>query len=89
VVSIGSEDQWQNYVRSVMRTQYQCLDLFMQKVSIGPTPHGSSSSHGHSVPHGYSREEGNPAPVNLASFDPLLPNNEVDVEDVVAPGSSK
>ena len=34
--------------------------------------------HGHSAPHGYSREEG-----NLALGDPLLPNREVDVEDVV------
>ena len=42
------------------------------------TPHGYSPPNGHSPPCGFSLEPENPAP-----SDPLLPNREVDVEDVV------
>ena len=43
-----------------------------------PTPHGYSLPNEHSPPHGFSLEPKNPVPSN-----PLLPNREVDVEDVV------
>ena len=50
----------------------------MRKLSNDPTPHGYSPPNVHSPPHGLS-----PAPENLAPSKPLLPNREVDVEDMV------
>jgi hypothetical protein len=78
LVPIASEAQWDKYVRTVLKTEFQCLDLVVRKLSNDPTPHGYSPPNGHSPPHGLSLE-----PDNLAPFDPLLPNREVDVEDVV------
>jgi len=78
LVPIASEAQWDKYVKTVMKNEFQCLDLVVRKLSNYPTPHGYSPPNGHSLPHGFSPEPRNPAP-----FDPPLPNREVDVEDVV------
>ena len=61
-----------------MKSEFQCLDLVVQKLSNDPTPHGYSPPNGHSPSRGFSSEPENPAP-----SDPPLPNREVDVEDVV------
>jgi len=70
MISIGRKDQWKKYVTLVMSNDIKCLDLFVRKVSIDPTPHG------------YSPELGNPAPfdpplpnleVNVEDV-PKLPN---------------
>ena len=72
LVPIASEAQWDKYVKTVMKNEFQCLDLVVQKLSNDPTPHG------YSPPHGLSPAAENPAP-----SEPLLPNCEVDVEDTV------
>ena len=61
-----------------MKNEFQCLDLVVRKLSNDPTPHGYSPPNGHSPPHGLSPALENPTP-----SEPLLPNREVDVEDVV------
>ena len=78
LVPIASEAQWDKYVKTVMKNEFQCLDLVVRKLSNYPTPHGYSPPNGHSPPHAFSPEPGNPTP-----SDPPLPNREVDVEDVV------
>jgi hypothetical protein len=78
LVPIASEAQWDKYVKTVLKNEFQCLDLVVRKLSNDPTPHGYSPPNGHSPPRGLS-----PEPENLAPFDPLLPNHEEDVEDVV------
>ena len=72
LVPITSEAQWDKYVKTVMKNEFQCLDLVVRKLSNDPTPHG------YSPPHGLSPAAENPAPSK-----PLLPNREVDVEDAV------
>jgi hypothetical protein len=72
LVPIASEAQWDKYVKTVMKNEFQCLDLVVRKLSNNPT------THGYSPPHGLSPEAENPAP-----SEPPLPNHEVDVEDVV------
>jgi hypothetical protein len=69
LVPIASEAQWDKYVKTVMKNEFQCLDLVVRKLS---------PPNGHSVPHGLS-----PKPENPATFEPPLPNREVAVEDVV------
>ena len=59
-------------VKTVMKNEFQCLDLVVRKLSNDPTLHG------YSPPRAFSQEPENPAP-----SDPPLPNREVDVEDVV------
>ena len=72
LIPIVSEAQWDKYVKTIMKNEFQCLDLVVWKLSNDLTPHG------YSPPHGLS-----PAPENPAPSEPLLPNREVDVEDVV------
>ena len=79
LVAIASESQWDKYVKTVMKNEFQCLDLVLRKLSNDPTPHGYSPHNVHSPPHGLS-----PAPENPTPYEPLLPNREVDVEDTVA-----
>ena len=66
------------YGKTVMKNEFQCLDLVVRKLSNDPIPHGYSPPNVHLPPHGLS-----PAPENLAPYEPLLPNREVDVEDAV------
>lgn len=47
--SIGCEDEWEDYVTLVMSNGVKCLDLFVQKVSIDPNPHGYSPKLGTSA----------------------------------------
>ena len=72
LVPITSEAKWDKYVKTIMKNEFQCLDLVVRKLSNDPIPHG------YSPPHGLS-----PALENSAPSEPLLPNREVDVEDVV------
>ena len=50
LILIGCEDQWDKYVKLVMRNEFQCLDLVVRKVSIDPTPHGYSPELGDQAP---------------------------------------
>ena len=72
LVPIASEAQWRKYVKTIMKNEFQCLDLVVRKLSCDPTPYG------YSPPRGFSLEPENPTP-----SDPSLSNHEVDVEDVV------
>lgn len=72
LIPIASEDVWEKYVKTVMKTEFQCLDLVVRKLSIDHIPHA------YSPPREFSPEQGNPVPC-----DPPLPNHEVDVKDVV------
>jgi hypothetical protein len=78
LVPISFEDQWEKYVKIVMKSEFQCLDLVVWKLSNDPTPLGHSPPIGHSPPHGFLPVEDDPVPC-----DPPIPNREVDVEDVV------
>jgi hypothetical protein len=40
LVPVASEAQWDKYVKTVMKSDFQCLDLVVQKLSNDPTPHG-------------------------------------------------
>ena len=40
MISIGCADQWENYVRSAMKSQLQCLDVVVRRVLVDPIPHG-------------------------------------------------
>ena len=40
MIPIGCADQWENYVRSVMKSQLQCLDVVVHRVLVDPIPHG-------------------------------------------------
>ena len=42
MIPIGCADQWENYVRSAMKSQLQCLDMVVHRVLVGPIPHGFS-----------------------------------------------
>jgi hypothetical protein len=44
LVVIACEVEWENYVKTVMKNEYQCLDLVVRKFSNAP------SSHVHSAP---------------------------------------
>ena len=78
LVPITSEAQWDKYVKTVMKNEFQCLDLVVRKLPNDPTPYGYSPLNGHSPPCGFS-----PEPENPTSSDRPLHNHEVDVEDVV------
>ena len=78
LVPIASEAQWDKYVKTIMKNEFQCLNLAVRKLPNDPTPHGYSPPNGHSPPRGFSLEQENPEP-----SDPPLSNREVDVEDVV------
>jgi hypothetical protein len=72
LVPIASEGQWEKYVKTIMKNEFQSLDLVVRKLSNDPTPHGYSPQHCFS-----------PEPENQAPSDPSLANLEVDVEDVL------
>ena len=40
MIPIGYADQWENYVRSAMKSQLQCLDVVVHRVLVDPIPHG-------------------------------------------------
>ena len=40
MISIGCADQWDNCVRSAMKSQLQCLDVVVRRVLVDPIPHG-------------------------------------------------
>jgi hypothetical protein len=42
LVPIASEAQWDKYVKTVMKNEFQCLDFVVRKLSNDPTPHGYS-----------------------------------------------
>ena len=43
LVPIASEAQWDKYVKTVIKNEFQCLDLIVRKLSNDPTPHGNST----------------------------------------------
>ena len=42
MILIGCADQWENYVRSAMKSQLQCLNVVVRWVLVDPFPHGFS-----------------------------------------------
>jgi hypothetical protein len=52
---IASQGDWEKYVKTVMKNEFQCLDLVLQQLSINPIPHGYSRPNGHSPPMGSCR----------------------------------
>jgi hypothetical protein len=42
MILIGCADQWENYVRSAMKSQFQSLDVVMHRVLVDPIPLGFS-----------------------------------------------
>ena len=47
MISIGCADQWENYVRSAMKSQLQCLDVVVTRVLVDPIPHGFTPAMDH------------------------------------------
>ena len=45
LVPIASEAQWDKYAKTVIKNEFQCLDLVVRKLSNDPTPHGYAPSH--------------------------------------------
>jgi hypothetical protein len=43
LVAIACEVEWKNYVNTVMKNEYQCLDLVVRKFSNAPSPHVHSA----------------------------------------------
>jgi hypothetical protein len=42
MIPIGCADQWDNYVRSAMKSQFQSLDVVVHRVLVDPIPLGLS-----------------------------------------------
>jgi hypothetical protein len=42
MILIGCADQWEKYVRSAMKSQFQSLDVVVRRVLVDPIPHGFS-----------------------------------------------
>jgi hypothetical protein len=42
MIPIGCADQWDNYVRSTMKSQFQSLDVVVHRVLVHPIPLGFS-----------------------------------------------
>jgi hypothetical protein len=38
LVAIECEVEWENYVKTIMKNEYQCLDFVVQKFSNAPNP---------------------------------------------------
>jgi hypothetical protein len=38
MIPIGCVDQWDNYVRSAMKSQFQSLDVVVHRVLVDPIP---------------------------------------------------
>jgi hypothetical protein len=47
MIPIGSAYQWEKYVRSAMKRQFQSLDVVVQRVLVDPIPHGFSRRQWH------------------------------------------
>ena len=47
MISIGCVDQWENYVRSAIKSQLQCLDMVVCRVLVDPTSHGFTPAMDH------------------------------------------
>jgi hypothetical protein len=41
MIPIGCANQWENYVRSAMKSQFQSLDVVVHRVLVDPIPLGS------------------------------------------------
>jgi hypothetical protein len=46
MILIGCADQWENYVKSAMKSQFQSLDVVVHRVLVDPIPLGLSPSMG-------------------------------------------
>ena len=46
MIPVGCADQWENYVRSAMKCQFQSLDVVVHRVLIDPIPYGFFSPMG-------------------------------------------
>ena len=77
-VPIVSEVQWDKYVKTVMKSEFQCLDLVVRKLSKEPSHIVYSPPNCQPPLGGFSPEPNNPAPSA-----PPLPDCDVGVEDVV------
>ena len=42
MIPIGCADQWENYVRSAIKCQFQSLEVVVHRVLVDPIPHGFS-----------------------------------------------
>jgi hypothetical protein len=40
MILIGCADQWENYVRSAMKSQFQSLDVVVRRMVLDRIPHG-------------------------------------------------
>jgi len=78
LVPIVSEVQWDKYVKTVMKSDFKCLDLVVRNLSKEPGPLVDSPLNWQPPIGGFSPEPDNPAP--SAS---LIPIQDVGVEDVV------
>ena len=47
MIPISCADQWENYVRSAMKSQLQCLDVVVCRVLVDSTPHGFTPAMDH------------------------------------------
>ena len=47
MIPIRCADQWENYVRSTMKSQLQCLDVVVHRVLVDPIPHGFTPAMDH------------------------------------------
>ncbi|XP_022683211.1 uncharacterized protein LOC105914647 [Setaria italica] len=47
MIPIGCANQWENYVRSAMKCQFQSLDVVVRRVLVDPIPHRFSPLMGH------------------------------------------
>ena len=54
MIPIGCADKWENYVRSAMKSQLQCLDVVVRRVLVDPSlisfPHQWVSRHTSTLP---------------------------------------
>jgi hypothetical protein len=50
MIPIGCADQWENYVRSAMKSQFQSLDVVVHQVLVDPIPLGFSLPIGDQAP---------------------------------------
>jgi hypothetical protein len=48
LLPIACEGDWEKYVKTVVKNEFQCLDLLVRKLLIDPTPHVHSPPNEHS-----------------------------------------
>jgi len=78
LVPIVSEVQWEKYVKTIMKNEFQYLNLVVRKVSKEATPLVYSPPNGQPPLGGFSLQ-----PDNLAPSHPPLTRHLVGVEDVI------